>query len=119
MGKPSAAMAVAVAMLGAPFAGSSVLEPRQATTTKYCNADFGNVCYAQYSGPNNVVYRVALPDTASAPFDTLVQITAPVKLGWAAIAWGGSMANNPLTVVWPNGDGAVISSRWATYVLLP
>jgi hypothetical protein len=28
------------------------------------------------------------------------------------------MTLNPLTVVWPNGNGATVSSRWAKYVFL-
>ena len=103
-----------VLLWSAGVRGSDV-DRRQTAVTKYCNADFGNVCYAQYTSPNNIVYRVALPDTSSAPFDALIQITAPASLGWAGFSWGGAMANNPLTVAWANGDGAVVSSRWTTY----
>jgi len=116
MGKACCAT-LAVVLAGISFVHGSEPERRQAVTTKYCNAEFGNVCYAQYSAANNVVYRVAIPDTASAPFDALIQIVSPASLGWAGIAWGGSMANNPLTVAWGNGDGAVVSSRWTTYAL--
>jgi len=105
---------VLVLLGSAQGARGSELVRRQTSATRYCNAQFGNVCYAQYLAPNNIVYRVAIPDTAAAPFDVLVQITAPVSLGWAGLAWGGTMANNPLTVAWVNGNEVAISSRWTT-----
>lgn len=86
---------------------------RQATTAKFCDASFGNVCYAQYATPN-VVFGIAIPAVDAAPFKTLLKITAPNSAGWAGLAWGGGMTNNPLTVAWPNGNGAMVSSRWAT-----
>lgn len=89
------------------------VESRQTQTAKYCAAD--GVCYSEYIAPtSNITYRIAIPDTASAPFDIYLQITAPSTVGWAGIAWGGTMAKNPLTVAWFNGDSGVVSSRWAT-----
>jgi len=61
---------------------------------------------------------IAIPDVDEGPFDILVKIAAPAKAGWAAVAWGGQMLRNPLSVAWPNEDGAIVSSRWATYVLI-
>ena len=89
------------------------IDSRQTQTSQYCAAD--GVCYSQYTVPtSNITYRIAIPDVSNAPFDVLLQITAPVAVGWAGLAWGGVMAKNPLTVAWPNGDSAIISSRWAT-----
>jgi len=89
------------------------LDKRQ-TTAKYCNST-SSICYLQYStSASNPVFRIAIPDGASAPFDVLLQIVAPVSLGWAGFSWGGGMTMNPLTVAWPNGNKATVSSRWST-----
>ncbi len=58
---------------------------------------------------------MALPDkvAAATPFDVVVQIAAPLSVGWAGLAWGGSMTYNPLTIVWANGKTPVLSSRMA------
>ena len=86
--------------------------PRQTQTLKYCAAD--GTCYSEFIAPNsNISYRIAIPDTPSASFDILLQISAPSTIGWAGLAWGGVMSKNPLTVVWPNGNSGVVSSRWA------
>jgi hypothetical protein len=82
--------------------------------------------FSQYQAKFNVngggvLYRVAVPSTAAngADFETVVQIIAPKDLGWAGLAWGGSMLNNPLTVVWADGRGGVtLSSRMARSVNL-
>lgn len=87
---------------------------KRQTTAKYCNAT-SSICYLQYSTTaSNPVFRIAIPDGASAPFAVLLQIIAPVSLGWAGFAWGGGMTLNPLTVAWPNGNKAIVSSRWST-----
>lgn len=98
--------------------GSSVAAPASearavSAATKYCDAA-STICYSEFTA-SNIAFRVAIPDTATAaPFPVLVQIVAPKATGWAAIAWGGQMANNPLTVAWANGDSVVVSSRLAT-----
>jgi len=99
---------------------AAVLDARQDTKTgKYCDSTQRNVCYSESTATTSgTVFRVAIPEVAKAPFDTLVQVVAPVNVGWAGIAWGGSMSQNPLTVVWMNGNQGVVSSRWATYVLV-
>jgi len=88
---------------------------RQATTAKYCPDD-GEICFSEWVEPaSSIIYRVAIPDVASAPFDLFFQLVAPKdKAGWAAVGWGGRMNYNPLTVAWPNGDSVVVSSRWST-----
>ena len=95
---------------------STKLSQRQ-TTSKYCPPS-SSICFLEViTRPSNPVFRLAIPDATTAPFDALLQITAPVALGWAGFSWGGGMTGNPLTVAWPNGNNATVSSRWATYVL--
>ncbi|KAL8381872.1 hypothetical protein RB595_005901 [Gaeumannomyces hyphopodioides] len=77
---------------------------------------------AAYSlGDERVVYRVARPGSVSENqgYDVVIQVQAPVEVGWAGLAWGATMKNNPLTVVWANCSSVVISSRWAASHALP
>ncbi|KAK3335256.1 hypothetical protein B0T19DRAFT_470556 [Cercophora scortea] len=103
---------LASSVLSAP-SPSPDLDKRQ-TTSKYCDAK-SSVCYLEVSTtPLYPIFRIAIPDVTSTTFDTLLQIVAPVSLGWAGFSWGGGMTLNPLTVAWPNGNKATVSSRWAT-----
>lgn len=68
---------------------------------------------AEYRTSTNLVYKIAIPDVAAAPFDMVFSITAPTGTGWAGFASGGSMLQNPLLVAWPNGGSVVVSPRWA------
>lgn len=65
---------------------------------------------------SNIVYRVATPENVPAgePYNVVVQIVAPSSIGWAGLAWCGSMIRNPLTVSYANGQKTTFSSRWAT-----
>ncbi|KAK3988907.1 hypothetical protein QBC44DRAFT_242501 [Cladorrhinum sp. PSN332] len=92
-----------------------------------------NITYSEWISPEKIAFRIAIPDTATqnAAFDVLLQIQAPKAVGWAGLAWGGSMVNNPLTVAWASGTKAIVTSRrasartypqaWtgAKYVILP
>jgi hypothetical protein len=82
---------------------------------KYCDP-VSTICYSEWISPEKIAFRTAIPEnaTATADFDVLVQIQAPKSVGWAGIAWGGTMVNNPLTVAWPNAQTVVVSSRRAT-----
>jgi hypothetical protein len=104
-----------LAAIGSAAAASTPDAQDVSVTTKYCDAA-STICYSEFTSTNNIVYRIAIPDTAtaSAPFDVLLQIVAPKATGWAGLAWGGQMAYNPLTVAWPNGASVVVSSRRAT-----
>ncbi|KAL2195530.1 hypothetical protein P885DRAFT_78973 [Corynascus similis CBS 632.67] len=94
---------------------------KRQSTSQYCNPET-QICYLEYSwGPTAPVLRVAIPDSAStgSNFETLLQIVSPSTYGWVGFSWGGGMTLNPLAVVWPNGNGATVSSRWATGRTLP
>lgn len=73
---------------------------------------------ARYTTNNNVgiAFGVATPSgvTTRQSYDAVIQIIAPVDVGWTALAWGGRMTGCPLTVAWMNGNNVVISSRFAT-----
>jgi hypothetical protein len=64
----------------------------------------------------NIVYRIATPANVPSgqPYDVVLQVVAPNTVGWAGLAWGGSMIRNPLTVSYANGQKTTVSSRWAT-----
>jgi len=84
-----------------------------AGAVKYCDAAT-EICYSEYKTPENIAIRIAIPENATAGnFDILLQIQAPKTVGWAGIAWGGVMTNNPLTVAWASGTTSVVSSRRA------
>ncbi|KAM7184406.1 cellobiose dehydrogenase [Rhypophila sp. PSN 637] len=92
---------------------------RQDTTTKYCPGGT-QICFSEYVVESqNLIYRIAIPDVDAAPFDILLQIVAPKTIGWAGLAWGGKMSNNPLTIGWPNGNKPIVSSRWTSGKSLP
>ncbi|GAB1313709.1 Cellobiose dehydrogenase cytochrome domain-containing protein [Madurella fahalii] len=125
-------VATTVLVLGNAALGNPV--PQGGTgsaAAKYCDPAT-TICYSEYTSPEGISYRIAIPDTATAgSFDILVQIVAPRTVGWAGIAWGGVMVNNPLLVGWANGETTVASSRrasartyptpytGATYTVLP
>jgi hypothetical protein len=105
------ALLAPAAVLAAPVPDADVAA---AGSGKYCDAAT-TICYTEYSTAQGIAFRFAIPDTAKAgtPYDVLISIVAPKAVGWAGIAWGGVMANNPLTVAWPNGANTVVSSRRA------
>lgn len=107
---------VALALLGSLALGAPTSNAVRVSSAKVCDAAT-TICFQEFSSPQKVSYRIAIPDsaTASAPYDVLLQIVAPkAAAGWAAVAWGGQMANNPLTIGWANDKSAVVSSRRAT-----
>jgi hypothetical protein len=109
-------LAAAVLTLGNMGLSSPVPQGGAAPSAKYCDPDT-TICYSEWLSPEKIAFRIAIPDTATAGnFDVLLQIAAPKTVGWAGIAWGGVMVNNPLTVAWANGDKTVVSSRSARSV---
>lgn len=76
------------------------------------------ITFQSTTNSEGITYRLALPADASAdkPYDVILQVVAPIELGWVGWAWGGSMTYNPLTVVWADGKNVVYSSRQALYV---
>jgi hypothetical protein len=106
-------LAVAVLSLGNLGLSTPVPQGGAVSAAKYCDAAT-TICYSEWVSPEKIAYRIAIPDTATAGnFDVLLQIAAPKTVGWAGVAWGGVMVNNPLTVGWANGDKTVVSSRSA------
>ncbi|KAK0655158.1 hypothetical protein B0T16DRAFT_450893 [Cercophora newfieldiana] len=101
------------------LAATASSESVKRETAKYCPGGT-SICFSESRiEANDIVFRIAIPETTAAPFDILLQIVAPISVSWASIAWGGKMTANPLTVAWPNGNSAVVSSRWATGRVLP
>lgn len=74
-----------------------------------------NAMYGLGTG-QSIAYRIAVPSPASSGsnYDMVIQISAPVGVGWAGLAWSGRMTTGPLLVAWRNGNSAVVSSRTAT-----
>ena len=111
-------LTAAVLTLGSVATSNPVPQSAAAPAAKYCDAST-TICYSEWWSPEKIAFRVAIPDTATAGnFDVLLQIAAPKTVGWAGIAWGGVMTNNPLTLGWANGDKTVVSSRSARSVSL-
>lgn len=104
-----------LALLGSALAAPTLETVQQSASDKVID-DVTGTALSQFDTPNSISYRIAIPQTATAtaPFDIFLSIVAPKAIGWAAIAWGGAMANNPLTVGWSNAATAVVSSRRAT-----
>ncbi|KAK0655150.1 hypothetical protein B0T16DRAFT_5914 [Cercophora newfieldiana] len=73
--------------------------------------------FTNYRINQGITYRIAQPSDAvrGSPFDIIVQIVAPIDVGWTGLAFGGTMRECPLLLVWRNsaGNGVVVSSRWA------
>lgn len=111
--------ALALASQATLASAAAIHDPRQAAaapkTARYCDTSLGtSVCYSEFTAATSgTVFRFAIPEVQKAPFDTLVQVVAPVAVGWAGLAFGGSMVQNPLALLWVNGDKGVASSRWA------
>ncbi|KAM0327420.1 hypothetical protein ACHAQA_005706 [Verticillium albo-atrum] len=71
--------------------------------------------FSGYTDRAGVRYGIAIPTSAAQgqSFDSILQITAPISIGWVGLAWGGSMTYNPLSITWPNDDEVKISARMA------
>lgn len=67
---------------------------------------------------SSISFRIASSSEAQPgqPYDIVFQITAPNQVGWAGVAFGGTMVYNPLLVGWANGQQTLASTRWATCV---
>lgn len=63
-----------------------------------------------------ITYRAAVPNAEQySSYDIVVQIVIPSEVAWAGLTFGGTMAQNPLLVVWRNSNnqGVIASSRWS------
>ncbi|KAK4187060.1 hypothetical protein QBC35DRAFT_250457 [Podospora australis] len=108
-----AARAAAFLGLVAPARRQFSFEP---DSSVYQDPDTG-LTFSSYTSDRGVSFRVAIPEDIPAGdkvFDTVLQIQAPVDIGWAGFAWGGHMVYNPLSIAWANGtSNVVLSSRIA------
>lgn len=97
---------------------SSKLSTRAESAVTYIDPETGftfSEFKAAYTLTSNIVYRIAVASNApSGAYDIVIQVVTPNQVGWNGLAWGGSMVKNPLTVAYPNGNKATVSSRWAT-----
>jgi len=81
--------------------------------------------FSQYSVPytlqESITFRIAVPSpvTAGQPYDTVLQVVAPLDVGWTGLSWGGQMTYSPLSVSWANGNSVVVSSRYTTQHAAP
>ncbi|KAK6069895.1 cellobiose dehydrogenase [Seiridium cupressi] len=85
----------------------------QADTVAYTDTETGITFQSYTDNETQVSWRVALPEEIDGDYDALVQIEGPAALGWIGWAWAGTMAYNPLTVVWANANEVIHSSRIA------
>ncbi|KAI1346709.1 hypothetical protein F5Y01DRAFT_330472 [Xylaria sp. FL0043] len=69
---------------------------------------------AQFVIGQSITFRVAVPSPAPANYDLVFQIIAPNAVGWAGLAWGASMINDPLTIGWAYSNQGVVSVRRTT-----
>ncbi|KAI9150821.1 putative DUR3-Urea permease [Paramyrothecium foliicola] len=100
--------------------GSVLQTPKEVGTSAqstYCDG-LGR-CFASAAGPGGIIFGFAIPETTTAPFQAIVQVTAPIEVGWAGIAFSSRMTNVPLIVTWPNGDTVKASPRVAFSYSLP
>ncbi len=75
----------------------TILVSGQTSSIPFCDSLTG-ICYTSYTTTLGISYRIALPKTNGSADDTILQIVAPVTIGWAGFAWGGTMPWNPLSV---------------------
>ncbi|KAF2659322.1 iron reductase domain protein [Lophiostoma macrostomum CBS 122681] len=102
-------LASALLLFVTGIAGSVFQDPDTGFT--FSNTD------AAYQLGKTIALRVAIPGNVSfgSGYDAVIQVAAPLEIGYAGIAWGGNMIYNPLTVAWSSGtNSAVVSARWAT-----
>ncbi|KAH7094502.1 cellobiose dehydrogenase-like protein [Paraphoma chrysanthemicola] len=90
------------------------------TTSRYCDP-ITSICYSGWTSTAGVTFGIALPETKTAPFDTVLQMISPRKNGWVGFSWGGTMPYVPLTIGWVNSaaNTTIYSSRKAFGLSLP
>ncbi|CZR65167.1 related to cellobiose dehydrogenase [Phialocephala subalpina] len=103
------AAALVGVVFGDPVVGPSVFHDAETGFT------FSSYSVA-YNLNSAITFRIAVPSpvTSNTPYDAVLQVVAPIDVGWTALAWGGQMLYNPLGVSWANGNNVVVSSRYTT-----
>ncbi|KAG6918092.1 substrate-specific activator of APC-dependent proteolysis [Tephrocybe rancida] len=89
----------------------------------YTDPDNG-ISFWGYTDPvHQVTYGYVFPPLAasgSAQSNEFIgEIVAPIATKWAGVSPGGSMLQNLLLVVWPNGNSIVRSARYSTDYVQP
>jgi hypothetical protein len=109
-------MLTSILAVGRPAPESSPLRARAVTVVDQETGFTFSETKAAATLSANIIYRIATPANVPAgqPYDVVLQIVAPNSVGWAGLAWGGSMVRNPLTVSYANGQKTTVSGRWAT-----
>ncbi|KAK3937594.1 hypothetical protein QBC46DRAFT_443089 [Diplogelasinospora grovesii] len=77
---------------------------------------FSQYAAAYNSNGASITFRIAVPSGVQSytPYDAVLQVVAPNDVGWAGLAWGGSMISNPLMACWKGySNNVLVSSRWA------
>ncbi|OTB01763.1 putative iron reductase domain protein [Hypoxylon sp. CI-4A] len=109
-------------MAAAVLASRGIAAPVSAAAAadgQYCDEPTG-VCYSEITvGVAPITWRIAIPAVEQGPFDILLQVVAPKRVGWAGIAWGGGMLYNPISLAWANGNSTVPSTRFAAAHVQP
>ncbi|KAF2196480.1 cellulose binding iron reductase-like protein [Delitschia confertaspora ATCC 74209] len=106
-------------LLGSALALAGNSYAQQAQSKQVCDAAT-KICTQSYTdSATGITVGIALPQTVTPPYDAIISITSPKSNTWVGFAWGGTMVWNPLTVAWPNGNSAVVSSRFAYSISLP
>ncbi|KAL1855259.1 hypothetical protein Daus18300_011165 [Diaporthe australafricana] len=105
----------ALSILGTASAADSIVYKDSDTGFTFSQYD----ATYKYNSPNVITFRTAVPSSASAPYDVVLQLTALKEVAWLGVAWGGTMLSVPLTVAWPNGNSVTVSSRLTKTRSLP
>ncbi|SPQ19805.1 edc10232-e76d-4a7e-9954-40ff2686b0aa [Thermothielavioides terrestris] len=108
------------------LAGALLGTGKFAADTVYHDPDTGLVFTSNFelykTDGHGITVRIAIPDNVQSytAFDAVIQMVIPNEVGWAGLAWGGSMTNNPLLVAWRGtSNNPVLSPRWASSHVQP
>ena len=108
--RPTSHVSLLALALGLGTSGASA-------QAQFCDPELADLCFQESTTTSGVTYRFAIPPSAAEGFPAILQIVAPLEVGWAGLAWASSMTNGPLTMAWANAENVTISPRKAEYVV--